>query len=319
MHAYLEHNQGESLSKKLYILFWTLVGLYILVNFATDLNPQVLARYNMSATEYQLLRLTLLLPLVLVWFAAFYGFGHVLEYARKIKESKDGKGFKWIAAGLGVLAIGLPVGSVLSFVLSRSVVAGLIEQPASTIISTHFSVGYQMTSFLLLAIGTWKLTTVVKKAVISPRSLVISSLILTAISSFYIYVALNNPAREVPVNPGQTATYYMADWLIVSTIIIPYILTWAFGMFAFIALKTYNRVIGGVIYKTALKKLSIGMAVIISMSILLQFLTAAITTVFAWELGALVVLLQLLVIAIGIGFLYVAMGARSLTQLEEIK
>lgn len=307
------------MNKKIYILLALLAVLYILVNFATPPNETVLARYKMNATEYQLMRASLAIPLFIVWFAAFYGFSKLIRYAKLIKQSPDGEGFAWIAAGLTVLGVGLPINSIISTTLSRAVAADIIEQPVSTIITTHLTVGYQLASFLLIAVGSWKLLQVLKKVDFPKPALILGGGILTVISAFYIVAVLNNPSRQVPVEPAQTATYYINDFLIITTIIVPYILSWMCGLFAFIAIRTYQRHVGGMLYKKALKKFNTGLLIIIAMSIILQFFTAAITSTFAWQLGPLVILTQFLVFAIGAGFIFVALGAKGLTKLEEVK
>ena len=307
------------MNKKIYILFALLVILYLLINFATPTNPTILARYKMDASQYLLMRASFAVPIFLVWFAALYGFSRLLSYAKSIRKSPDGEGFMWIASGLGVLALGLPINSIIGTTLSRAVSADILSQPASTIISSHLSVGYQLVSFALIAYGAWKLMKILKKSEFPKFALIVSGIGLAVISVLYVIAALNNPSREVPVAPAQTATYYMNDLLIFTTIIVPYIATWACGLFAFIALRVYQRHIGGILYRKALKKLNTGILIIITLLIVLQFLTAAVTAIYAWQLGPLVAILQVLVFAIGIGFVYVALGAKGLAKLEEVK
>lgn len=304
------------MNKKIYILLALLMVLYLLITFGTPTNETVLARYKMDATQYHLMRASLAIPLFLVWFAAFYGFSKLLDYARSIKDSPDGESFMWIASGLTILAVGMPVNSIITTIFSRAVAADMITQPASTIITTHLSVGYQLVSFLLIAIGSWKLLKVLKKVQFPKKSLIVCGSILAVISVLYTISALNNPSRAVPVAPAQTATYYMNDALIFMTIIIPYIVSWACGLFAVVAIWTYQQDIGGVLYKKALKKLNTGLLVIILLAILLQFLTAAVLAIYAWQLGPLVTLIQLIVFAVGVGFIYVALGAKGLARLE---
>lgn len=307
------------LNKKLLILFGIIVTFYLLISFGTPVNPNILERYRMDVLEYQVMRATLAVPLIAVWFAALYGFSYVLNYAKKIKDSPDGQGFFWVAVGLGVMAFGLPLNSVLGLMASRAVSLELISQPTSTIITTHLSVGYQLASFALIAYGTWKLLHVLRKIRIPRRDIVIGVSVLAIIGIFYTTSALNNPSREIPVPPATTATYYMNDMLIFTTIILPYLLAWVCGVFAFIAMRTYQRNIDGLLYKKALLKLNFGVLFIIATSVVLQFLTAAVTALYAWQLGSLVVLLQFFVFAIGAGFVYVALGAKSLIRLEESK
>lgn len=307
------------LNKKLLILFGIIVALYLAISFGTPVNPNILERYRMDAFEYQTMRAALAVPLIAVWFAALYGFSYLLDYARRIKDSPDGQGFFWVAVGLGVMAFGLPVNSVLGLMASRAVSLELISQPASTILTTHLSVGYQLASFALIAFGAWKLLHVLKKVKIPRRNIVVGATILVLISAFYTITALNNPSREVAVPPAVTATYYINDVLIFTTIIVPYLIAWICGVFAFIAMRAYQSNIEGVLYKKALSKLNFGILFIIGISVVLQFLTAAITALYAWQLGSLVVMLQFLIFAIGAGFVYVAIGAKRLTKLEDSK
>lgn len=306
------------MNKKVTILLILLIALYLIVNFATPTNPAVLARYKMDAMQYQLMRASFAVPLIFVWTAAFYGFSKIINYARMIKKSPDGEGFMWIAVGLTTLGVGMLANSIMTTMLSRAVVLDILSQPASTIITTHLSVAYQLASFLFIALGSWKLLTILKKSEFPRLSLIIGSGILSFISVFYIIAALSNPSREVPVPPAQTAAYYMNDFLIVLTIILPYIFSWACGIFAVIAIRTYQKHVGGILYKKALKKFNTGLLIIIIMAIIVQFTTAAVTTTYGWALGPYVLIAQLFVFAIGVGFALVALGAKGLAKLEEV-
>lgn len=307
------------LNKKLYFIFGIFVALYLYLNFGTPTNPNILERYKMDAFEYQAMRASIALPIIAVWFTAFYGFSKLINYARKIKKSSDGEGFMWIALGLGVLAIGLPVNSIIALMASRSVALGWIEQSVATIISTHAAVGYQLLATVLLAMGALKLLKVLKEAKFPVGGVAVGVLVLTIISVIYIYNAFNNPSREVPVAPATTATYYMNDFLMMTTIVIPYIIAWALGIFSFIALYTYLRNIKGILYRRALIKFDIGLFIIILMSVVQQFLTVAVAARFAWQLGSAAVLVQLLVLIIGLGYAYVALGSKELMRLEDTK
>lgn len=301
------------------ILFALLVVLYLLVTFATPTNPDILELYRMDNLEYQSMRATIAIPLIAMWFTALYGFVSLRQYAKAIQKSPDGRGFQWVAAGLGVLALGLPINSIIGTMLSRSAGEGLLEQSTQTIIATHLTVGYQLLSFALLAYGAFKLLKVVHKIKIPYRDSVIGVLMLATISVVYLLSVLNNPSREIAVPPNNAATYYMNDFLIITTIVLPYIAAWACGVFAFVAIRTYQKNVDGVLYRKALQKLNFGILYIISVSALMQFSNAAVTTYFSWQLGSLAALVQVLVIAIGVGFVYVAVGSKDLAKLEEVK
>lgn len=307
------------LTKKYYGLLVILATLYLIVSFTTEPNPFVLARFHMDATQFRLLSLSIALLLVLVWYAAFYGLIHLTKYANKIKDSPDGNGFRWLAAGTTVIVVGLPLNSLVSTILSRGIPIDLISQATATIISTHLAILFPLVGFFFVVIGSYKLIKTLKKVRISSVRLMTVTGILITISAFYIYAALHNPAREVAVPPALTATYYMQDWLIITTIIIPYIFMWTCGFYATLWLRAYEQSVGGVFYKRALKKLNKGFLIVILTSILLQFLTAAVTSIFAWQIGTIALLVYILVFIIGIGYLSIALGSKDLSKLEEIR
>lgn len=310
---------SPDLKKIFYGLFVILTALYVVINFATEPNPLVLERFRVDAFQFRLLSLAIVLPLIAVWFAAFYGLIHLVEYARRIKDSEDGVGFRWLTAGMITIGVGLPLNSLITTLVSRGAAMDLISQATSTIISTHTAILFPLIGFFLVAVGSRKLMKSAKKPEDSTLRFAIVAAGLAILSVLYTYTALQNPAREVAIPPALTATYYMNDLLIVTTIIIPYVLVWMFGFYAVIWLRAYERSVGGILYKKALKKLNRGLLLVILASIIIQLLTAAVTSIYAWQLGAIVLLLYLLVAVVGGGYLIIALGAKGLAKLEEVK
>jgi hypothetical protein len=277
-----------------------------------------LARYKIDATQLRMLSLTIVVPSFAIWFAAFYSFIHVGKYTDKITSGTDGVGFSYLTRGLMVLAISMPINAVIARLLSYWVQEDMISQSAATIITTHLSLIFTLISFMLLCFGAKYLAGTVKKVSV-PRSQIIAVAVgLAILSVLYIIATLMNPSRTVPMLPAVTATYYLADPLIIVTIVIPYILLWGFGFYATLYLNFYRRNIGGKIYKQALRKLYIGFFIVIMTTVFLQFLTAAGTIISGWALGAILLLLYVLLAVIAIGYVYIALGAKDLAKLEEV-
>src|SRR5690242_12023461 len=92
-------------------LFYTYVAFVLLyaVSFMFNRPIATLQRLELSDLQYRLISLSVLIPLVLIWFAAFYGYAKLRAYTNLIKDSPDGKYVACITTGLMVLAIGLPL------------------------------------------------------------------------------------------------------------------------------------------------------------------------------------------------------------------
>src|SRR4051812_22837765 len=64
----------------------------------------------------------------------------------------------------------------------------------------------------------------------SVRSVVVP--IVTVISAVYVWLVFRNPFRTVSSDPLVRPTYFLPDWLIVLTIVAPYIFIWLCGSLA---------------------------------------------------------------------------------------
>lgn len=306
------------MNKIFYGLFTVLTVIYLATVFIIRTDSATLAHYHVTDVQLHLLTLTLAIPVIAIWFAAAYGLVNIARYAVKIRKSPEGKGFVFLARGVTLLGLSLPIDSVISNLLSYGVSKGAISRATETIIDTHLSVLFPLVSFILIFIGSRHLMLTVKKAQVNRSHLVWTGIVLLVISVLYIVATLTNPSRMIATPPALAATYYMPDWLIITTIVLPYIIVWACGFYATLFLRSYQRHVGGKIYKKALGKLNIGFFVVILIYILLQFLTAAITSLYGWVLSAVLLLLFVLLIVIAVGFALIASGARGLAKLEEV-
>lgn len=71
-------------------LFVLLVILYVALTLLTPTDPAVLARYDLTQDKARLLSLTIILPIIAIWFTGFYGFSRIKQYAQSIIETKGG-------------------------------------------------------------------------------------------------------------------------------------------------------------------------------------------------------------------------------------
>lgn len=299
-----------------------MILVYLLITFTTVPDPTRVAQYNINADQLRLILLTIALPATIIWFAAFYGLVNIGKYAEKIKGTADGKGFQLMAKGLIVLGIGLPLNSVITATLNYGVSVKEISQTTATIITTHTAIVFPLIGFIFLLMGSHRLLSIIKKAkkvaAVPFEHAMGLSFVLAFISALYVFATFTNPAREIAVAPATKPTYGIPDWLILTTIVLPYIFIWGCGLYTALQLRAYQQTVGGRVYKKSLAKLNMGLVAVILTSILMQFLAAASSRFLGWELGAILTLVYVLLAIIAIGYVLIALGAKGLAKLEDV-
>lgn len=298
---------------------WALLAItYLVIAFVLQPDSATMAKYHLSATAVRVLSLAIIAPIVASWTAAVYGMVHMGRYANKIKDSNDGKGIAYLAWGLAVYSFGQIITAIISRLLVYLVTQHELNTSVMTIVNTHLTALVAVVSFGLFLFGSSKLLTTLKKAKVQTSYSFISGLVLAIISALYGAATLANPSRTVATGSSINASFYMPDWLIVTTIVLPYVIVWACGFFAVLFLRAYARNVGGAIYRRALSKLNTGFLIIIMSSISLQFLGAANAVISGWALNAMLALLFVLVLVIVAGYFYIAVGAKALSKLEDV-
>jgi hypothetical protein len=294
------------------------IVLYAGIVFSTPTDPETLQRYSMTTVQARLINVSILLPFAIIWFLAFYGYIAFRDYARLIRKSHEGRAFAHIATGLAILATGLPLVTILS-ALTR-----LISQdradfiPATTVLNHYANIAVTMFAFWYIHKGAHKLLRITKGQPYGRDwSLLLGSFVILALT--YIYLVLTNPARNTntPSFSGQSI-FYLPDWLIVATIILPYMYIWYIGLVSGFYINFYQKKVGGVIYKEAFRYLALGLIAVILSSILRQYITATSNLLADLRLAPLLVLVYSLLIAIATGFVLIAIGARKLKHIEEV-
>lgn len=305
-------------NKKIYMFLGVAIILYAGIVFGTPTDPEILGRYNMSALQARLINMSIVLPFAVIWFLAFYGYIAFRDYARVIRKSHDGRAFTLIARGLAILATGLPLVSILSS-LTRLVNQDRPEFiPTTTVLIHYANIAVSIFAFWYIHKGAQKLLSATKEQPHGREwSLLLGGFVMLALT--YIYLVLTNPARNSnsPSFSGQSI-FYLPDWLIVVTIIMPYMYIWYVGLVSGFYINFYQKKVGGVIYKAAFRFLALGLIGVIVSSIMRQYITATSNLLADLRLAPLLMLVYSLLIAIAIGFVLIAIGARKLKHIEEV-
>lgn len=301
--------------KKVYTwLFLALLATYIVLAFILPTDPQTLSKYELSELQARLLNLSVVVPIALIYLSALYGFIHVDNYANKILRTNEGPHFKKLAAGLAILAFSLPVSSILGSLRSYARHAQPELLPTATILRNYVVLAFAIVAIFLIAKGAQGLHDTLKNRKTngqqpSPYGVLGPVLLASVYTWLIVSQGYNAPGNE---------PYFLPTWLIVTTFVVPYVFVWSVGIWAAIHLHRYKDTVKGVIYKRAVNDLSIGIAVIILISILVQGLASVAGVLSRLDLTPLLVVVYFLIALYVVGYGLVARGAKQLRQIEEV-
>jgi hypothetical protein len=303
---------------KHYVWFVGLAIIYLLLVLCIPPNASVLLKYGLSPAQARLLSLSVALPVIGIWFVAFYGYIAFKRYTAVVASSKDGQALAKISDALTVLAWSLPVSTLINTGLNYVATQHEWFTPASIIVNNYVALLFLWVGFYILYGGAKELYGQVRKNTLYTLR---EQVVWVAFSIFcvtYAYMTLVNPARQFPTAVATHAAYYMSDLPLILTIIIPYIFVWYFGLRSVYFLSIYREKVQGLLYKRALAALASGLATVIITSMLLRLLTAFTTLINTWTLRVLLMVLYLLVLIIAIGYILIALGAKRLNKIEEV-
>jgi hypothetical protein len=297
---------------KLTPMRWFIVLTFIACALALALppDPQALHLYHLTSLSYRLVIFFLLLPYALIWYAAFYAFAKLSEYTRFLKNAKEEKAFRRITAGMGILAFGLVIPTIISTILNEIAAYHHGFKAADAIISHYIELVVALTSFTYLGSGA--------------RMLASSGKIRTSLNGarlfglIFIIIGVSFTRASVTEHHYAGNPYYLSIFPLVITLVIPYLYTWFIGMICAFDFWLYSKSIKGVLYKKAFSQLSSGLAVTIVGLIAIQFVTSAYGNRTDESLTFILILIYALLGTLILGLSLMALGTNKLKKIEEV-
>jgi hypothetical protein len=302
------------MNKKTYTwVFIALVGLYLVLLLITPTDPKVLDRYDLSQSEARLLNLSIALPISAVYLSALYGFLRFRSYWFSVRKSREGEPLKHIMNGLMILAFSLPISAVLSTIFNYITLRNPDFLALATLLRSYLTLIFSFVIFMLIFRGAEQLMQTLKKK--QPFALERPNVpLVIAGTSLFTWLITARPAAEA----GDPATYLPPEWVVILTIVIPYMYIWTKGIMAVLKLQHYKDNVQGYVYQRAIANIAKGIGIIIFLSIILQLLTALSAILLRLDLGPLLILLYVLVALYAVGYGLVARGAKKLKLIEEV-
>lgn len=270
---------------------------------------ETLDKYHLTASSARLLNLTIIVPLAVVWFTAFYGYSKLDTYRRLIANTKDGQQVTRLRSGFLVLALGLPVSSILNRLLDLWALDNPSAEPASIILKNYLGITVPLLAFTFISWGAHGLANLTRKYP-SQRSLNAIQFLTLSLGLTYVYLIARAPGTIAEV-------YHLSIAPFLFTIILPYTFMWFLGLMAAYEIYLYSRRAKGIVYRKSWRLLSYGMVAIIIFSILLEYLGTLSEQLESLSLSWLLILIYVLLVLWAGSYILVALGAKRLMKIEE--
>lgn len=302
---------------KIYLLFAGLALLYLGISLATPTDVATLRHYDITADKARFLKLAILLPYIAIWFAAFFGYSELRKYSDLIKDSRDGRPLSTMADGLMIFALIMPVTAITTATTNYFGASTPRILLVGTILSNYLDLVMACFAMSRVYKGAKGLCGMVPRPTSYGYEPVFRSLFLLLVS-FYSYLMLSNPARQFPTAEVKKAAYYLPDFLLVTTIILPYVVIWYFGFQAANYIYTYSKNVPGKLYRKSLLYLAYGVLFIILGRISLRFFSSLSTLFATHSLNLILSVIYAMLVIIAAGYTILAVGARKLKRIEEV-
>jgi len=293
------------------VLYWyvAFVAIFAVLTLIPTPNHDTLAKYHLTSLGFRLLDVTIIIPEILIWYAAFYGYDRLRHYSKLIKGGAESRHISKLAVGLLILAVGLPATAILSNVLSLIATHHRSFTATSAIVNNYASLVSPLGAFLCISIAARGLS---DQARTRPRLRFINAVILIVLVIGIVFCCL------IVSNHHQLRTiYHLSPQLVMLTLGLPYMYIWFLGLQACAELQEYSHHLAGIVYRKGWNLLISGLVATIFVSIILQYLAASSRWLLSLGLGSLLLLLYALLLLLGGAYIVVALGANKLTRIEE--
>jgi len=291
-----------------------------LVYLAISLNSPNTSQNQLHLSDQSLLllKLSVALPYLLTWLAAAYSAIIIKQYALAIKPSRESSAFNNISWGITILLASLILSTFATTIRSYFSLYSEVRA-ALTIISNYAYVFPYFLAFIFLLKGARELARQNSTFKIALSTYCLFGIPLAILSYIWLELIFTNQYRVISGGGSMFASYYLKDSLLVLTIVLPSLATWAIGVLAVVHLRSYYKKVTGIIYRKALSSLFYGFFGVIIASIFYQaLLSLGARRLLDLGLEKLLFLIYVFVILQAIGYLLIRRGAKNLTKIETV-
>ncbi len=292
-----------------------LAGAYLVLVLLLPANRAASHDYNLTATAYHLLYLVVIIPLIGIWFGAFYSYGRLRQYSTAIADTPEGKDFARLATGFTWLAWGSVVTSMVTIILNTIADSHHSFLPSAIVVTNYVSLAVPLISYSFISTTTRSLNLRAKITISNiGTKLLIFSFMLIGVA--YCWVAFGH--LDLHHITASNNAYYLPTWMMILTVIVPYLYAWFIGLLAAYELFLYSQHAAGVLYQHAIRLLSFGVISVIASSVAVQYFRTASPRIGHLSLNTTLLVVNLVYIFMATGYIFVSLGARQLRKIEEV-
>jgi uncharacterized membrane protein len=297
-------------------VFLALAVAYVFETLTSTVSPATEAKYHASASQIHHLGLAIALPYIVIWVVGLIGYLWLRSYTSYLGESKDAAGFRIITRAVLLFTFWLPF-STLAANLASSYYA---IHPDSTALLVRL-VNY-LNIIILLPAFWWVYqgaNRLLSSAKITSTGLSIRQTICYIVfAAIYVFLTFHDPARQNSTDDVLKATYYLNDWWLLFTLVIPRLIMWYIGFAAAASIILYRQKVKGSLYKEALRWVAFGLTGIVISTIVLRTIQSLSTQLSKLSLLVLFLVIYVLLALIATGYVLLAKGASRLQKIEEL-
>ncbi len=289
--------------------------LYALLIIIMPTNQAAMHAYNLSAFQFRVILFAVSLPSLLVWFAAFWGYAKLRHYAQSVSDTPEGTHFTQLANGAVWLAWSLPMAAIVSLFFNGLAFKWSAWHPTAVVISNYAKLVPPLIAFTLVGSAA--------RGFLHDAKLKISlngtrTLMLFFVMAGVLYCYLVFKGLDLSGLGNSHNAYFMPIWLLVITVIVPYLYAWFVGLLGAYEIALFSKHVGGVLYRRSLQLLVIGLIAVIVSSVVTQYVGGLQSQSAYMMLDSKLLVLTIFRIIGGIGFLLLAFGADRLKKIEEV-
>ncbi len=286
--------------------------IYVTLSLSSPESIKNAERYDISMFALILLSLSVFVPLFLIWFCAVAGWSRFHDFVGNIKIQTRREAYNLITIGLSILALQLILVPIASS--AYRFIGGSVDAAEYVIASNYESTFVKLIGFAFIFWGSIRLLRMQKQKIPLATKILNVGVPVGLFGAFYSLLVFSNPARQTSVDSLAIATYHMPDELVVGTIMIPVVMTWALGLMIIVNMEHYSR------YSMSTSRRGIinffnGMLMIVAATVLTQiFESLGASRTGELGLGPTLIIVYVLLGIIGLGFALIARGALQMRQ-----
>lgn len=303
------------IGRRTWLSFVVVSVVYLALIIVLPADKAALRSYGLTPFEYHITGFAVGLATLVVWFIAFFGYVQLHNYARAIRKSAEGQDFMLLARGGAWLAWSLPVIAITLLLLNGIANWWADFRPAATILGNYSNLLFPLIAFSIIGSASRGL---LNKADLRISLTGVRTIMALFVGGGVFFCYLTFRHFDLTGLQSTDNPYHMPIWLVVTTLIIPYLYAWFVGLLAAYEIMLVSKHIRGLLYRQALRLLVGGLVAVIASSIALQYMSGIEPTSHYIALDYKLVLALVFRAIGGVGFLLIALGSMRLKKIEEV-